>query len=387
MLDVVKKMRLAIPPALVAIVALLVCCAAQDVVEKDVQGLIKFIESKGGKIGYKLGKDCPTCPRGAIATKNYKKDDIIAEVPFTLSVKLGLAGEPAPEAAMELIRKRFHDPTFNKTHEWFWKTQPGLTEVFTPDVYTDEMVDMLDCPKLEKIVRSHLDYNQAVFQGEGGGRYAGKSLKTLLGGDFVSMEQFSWYCSLIVSRAFSFWTDGDLENDITRTYMFPGLDMINHGEGDDINCYRWEESELGVIRQIASKDIKKGEQLYQIYHADTLHRPDASLLVYGFVMENDPPLLAAVDLPSFHSDDPYKATPLNDDAYGPRGEWATGAEMGRLWDIKRSWKTTLEHDEKLLKEGADGGDWRKRTLLQFSVMRKRALVNTLKSLKETLGEL
>lgn len=347
--------------------------------------LFKWIENNGGKIGFELGKDCNTCPRGTLATQAYKEGDTIAEIPFKLAIPL--SGKYSCDQATELIRTRLQDPEHNKTYGFFWETQPDVDELLSSDMFSDEMLDMLQNPTLEGVVRSTRDYTEAVYAGTAGEEEEGEPLAVKLGAGCPSLQQFKWYTALITSRAFAFHYGNDEGHDVGKTYLFPALDLLNHAEPDAVNSRRWEYAEEGVVRQLATKDIKKGEQLYQIYHADTLHRPDASLLVYGFVMENDPPLLAAVDLPSFHSDDPYKATPLNDDAYGPRGEWATGAEMGRLWDIKRSWKTTLEHDEKLLKEGADGGDWRKRTLLQFSVMRKRALVNTLKSLKETLGEL
>lgn len=87
------------------------------------------------------------------------------------------------------------------------------------------------------------------------------------------------------------------------------------------------------MRVRALRAIKKGEevrsdmvtpivklhthcpQLTQLYHDELLHRPDMSLMVYGFVPDTDKPLLPASDLPTYDPASPYEHTAPSDNEY------------------------------------------------------------------------
>lgn len=56
-------------------------------------------------------------------------------------------------------------------------------------------------------------------------------------------------------------------------------------------------------------------QLTQLYHDELLHRPDMSLMVYGFVGDTDKPLLPASDLPTYDPASPYEHTAASDNEY------------------------------------------------------------------------
>lgn len=347
--------------------------------------LFKWIENNGGKIGFELGKDCNTCPRGTLATQAYKEGDTIAEIPFKLAIPL--SGKYSCDQATELIRTRLQDPEHNKTYGFFWETQPDVDELLSSDMFSDEMLDMLQNPTLEGVVRSTRDYTEAVYAGTAGEEEEGEPLAVKLGAGCPSLQQFKWYTALITSRAFAFHYGNDEGHDVGKTYLFPALDLLNHAEPDAVNSRRWEYAEEGVVRQLATKDIKKGEQLYHAYHESVLQRPDMSLVLYGFVPERSPPLLAASDLHDYDVENPYRETAPNDDAHLPGGELHTGMEFGRLLDIKRSWPTSLEEDEKLLKQ-VEASDWQRRAVLLYRVQRKKAVLHNLKLLRQSLeGEL
>jgi hypothetical protein len=57
-------------------------------------------------------------------------------------------------------------------------------------------------------------------------------------------------------------------------------------------------------------------QLTMTYTSGITHRPDLSLVIYGFVQHHTPPQLAAQDLPEFDPADPWKKTPFDSDDNG-----------------------------------------------------------------------
>lgn len=161
------------------------------------------------QVGFEIGKACKSCPRGVLATKDYKvgaaprpalappaccvlrppaaspccsrargpglpppaaspvdpsaavdawhnqcvhcaaqEGDLIAKVPLNCSIKFTKQTGFASEYAQELLKNMHKDPTFNKTYALFLATQPGPNETFTPEVYTDAHLEMLQHPEL-----------------------------------------------------------------------------------------------------------------------------------------------------------------------------------------------------------------------------------------------
>lgn len=134
----------------------------------------------------------------------------------------------------------------------------------------------------------------------------------------------------------------------------------------------------------ALRPIKKGEEVRFNYQPGVNHRPDMSLLVYGFFQKRKGnPLLCAVDLPTFTMAEQYAPTPESDDAfYGPEGRFNTEKELKRLQGLLSSTPTTLKQDEVLLK--GKFTDWRDKLLVEFRVERKKALAEAIKKIKKEL---
>lgn len=92
------------------------------------------------------------------------------------------------------------------------------------------------------------------------------------------------------------------------------------------------------MRVVATRAIAAGEELTVAYKAAGLHRPDASLFLYGFLpalavppgeAEAEQPLLCAVDLPTYRRGNPWRRTDTTDERYGG---WVDGG-AGCRWTV------------------------------------------------------
>ncbi|KAL4447370.1 hypothetical protein ABPG77_007403 [Micractinium sp. CCAP 211/92] len=144
---------------------------------------------------------------------------------------------------------------------------------------------------------------------------------------------------------------------------------------------------------LATRPIAAGEEITLQYKSRVLHRPDASLLLYGFLPpspDSGAPLLPAVDLPAFMAANPSKPSDTSDDRSVPTttASWAARlvmlAQYDRLSRALAAMPTSAEQDEALLAPGAEltggaGGSaagaaaWQRRVLVDFRLRRKRAL--------------
>lgn len=74
-----------------------------------------------------------------------------------------------------------------------------------------------------------------------------------------------------------------------------------------------------LLLLLATRPIAAGEELTLQYKAGVLHRPDASLLLYGFLPpspDDGIPLLPVVDLPSFMAANPFRPSVATDESSG-----------------------------------------------------------------------
>ena len=155
------------------------------------------------------------------------------------------------------------------------------------------------------------------------------------------------------------------------------------GNTSRLNAYQTTYKNALVLR--ALRPIKKGEEVRFNYQPGVNHRPDMSLLVYGFFQKRNTssPLLAAVDLPTFSMEEQYAPTPEDDSVfYGASGKFVTGAEVKRLTALLKAAPTTLKQDQALLDKNVT--DWRERLLIEFRVERKRALLGAIETINKEL---
>lgn len=343
--------------------------------------LARWVIAKGGKLkGCKVGQECPTCLRGVIATKDFKPGDIIMKVPFTAVLRLKDVDHPAfaAEYARDLLDAMHNDPAHNATWDLFWRAHPGPEGTFTPEVYTDEHMAMLQTPLLESLVAGQRAVTEQVYDGSYP-YYSYAHFNATVGEDRVSLDTFKYVASLLGSRYFGFFRDG--KTDHPSSHLVPMVDLINHS--DDPNAERSDDTVNVLVKAI--KSISKGQEITNSYQPGVIHRPDMSLYIYGFVIDREAPFLAAVDLPTYNSQDPFEQTPLVDDLYdAPGGKYVTTGELARLRGLLSSAGTTEEEDRAALDSG-DVTDWRIRSILTYRVMRKRALRLAIAKLEASLG--
>lgn len=80
---------------------------------------------------------------------------------------------------------------------------------------------------------------------------------------------------------------------------------------------------------LATRPIAAGEEITLQYKSRVLHRPDASLLLYGFLPpspDSGAPLLPAVDLPAFMAANPSRPSDTSDDRSGELPSAPVGSE-------------------------------------------------------------
>ncbi|GAB4820914.1 hypothetical protein N2152v2_007960 [Parachlorella kessleri] len=271
--------------------------------------LLDWLYLTGGKVDFNIVRPCAGCERGAFASKAFAPGDIIATVPFHSSLELG-SGTSA-EQAYRLLEELTLNSTLREGFKFFLKVLPGQGEVLLPEVYSDEEIRLLQTPRLVS------------------------SRKFLLGSE----------------------------------RLVPAIDMLNH-RGDPNTEY--DEVDGSVVLK-ATKAVAAGEELLIDYKPGVLHRPDASLFLYGFVQDHEHRLLCAMDLPTYLPFNPWRRTHLEDPTVSSATpSWAEKYEYKRLASLLASMPTTEEQDLALL-EGGSLDSWRQRLLVRFRLQRKRGL--------------
>lgn len=281
----------------------------------------------------------------------------------------------AAEQAHHLIQRMHADPEFNATWSTFWDVLPGPDSVLTPEVFTDHLLGMLQAPVLENLIRYHRTAFEQVYFGTYP-HYPHAPLNETVPESVASLDTFKWVAALLTSRT---WT-----GDALPTHMTPLLDFVNHDtEGN--NALREEEDGAVVLR--ATHPIKSGEAITTDYQGDVIHRPDMSLFVYGFVVMSDTPPLCSFDLPTFKGNASwFQQTPADDSFYDElESGHVTWQEHRRLGARLLEGSTTLAEDEELLANLGPATDWREQMVLQFRVLRKRALVGARQRIEAALS--
>jgi hypothetical protein len=168
----------------------------------------------------------------------------------------------------------------------------------------------------------------------------------------------------------------------------------NHADeghtNDEENAYQTVFNRAVQLR--AKRPIKKGEEIKFNYHPGVVHRPDMSLLAYGFFQKTRKtsaaliaPLLCSVDLPTFSPEKPYEPTPDNDDAfYGPEGSYNTVEEYQRLKKLLEEAPTTLQEDELARQVSLKALSQLEMLLIDFRIERKRGLIAAMEKIGKQL---
>lgn len=325
--------------------------------------------------GMAVGRECPTCLRGIVATKDFAYEDVIGRFPLVAMQIFPGTDKFSAEHALVWLDRMHNDPTFNASWHLFWEAHPDRDGVFAPDLYTDQQIEMLQTPELEALVLGHRTLAEQVFNGTYG---EGKPVPELL--PAVDMATFKHVAALIHSRSFGVSPEG---SNTTQSALIPIMDLLNH---DDEPNTRWYTDHEALVLT-ALHTIKAGEALTHNYITGVIHRPDMSMFFFGFVTQREEPFLAASDLPGYDADNPYATSPLDDSIYDdPYGEHCTTEEYERLSARLEDMPTSEEQDQHVLDSGMVT-DWRLQTILQYRIARKRALRHTLEKIAGHLGGL
>lgn len=297
----------------------------------------------------------------------------------------------------------YTDPGFNKTYGLFWSTQPSPEDVLSAEVFTDLHMSELQSEFSREHAYEMREHTLKYYNGtiddnddedppepktpppggvdqDGEERPKYKHINDVIAPHSITPDTFLYVSSLIVTREFTFDPHG-----IDGDFMYPSIDMLNDCLHGHCNVERTNDDDFA--RLIAVKDIKKGDELRHTYQSDVTHRPDMSLLVYGFTMPSDPPLMAAQDLPDFDYHDPFQETEYKDDEYMPESRDEQLDEVERCEDILDGFLTTAEEDEAILKSGKWDGDWKIQEVIKSRLARKKALMYRIKMLTDNLSEL
>jgi SET domain len=234
------------------------------------------------QVKYAIGRECPTCLRGVVATKNIKKGERIISVPLSLAILLPRINRRAfsAEYAHGLLLKFKTDPIFNKTHSLFWSTQPKPEEILSADTFPDHLVDDLQTPNLAYLIRSQRQVGINVYYGKTRWAKYTPIPELLTGEDAISLEYFLYISAVIGTRDFALSESSVTDNaDGPAFWLIPVADMVNHE--DDANSRR---SDNGThVEMYALRDIKKGDAVTNNYQTNVLDRNDMCLHIYGTI--------------------------------------------------------------------------------------------------------
>jgi len=361
-----------------------------------VEGLLNWLRSHGGMAHLEVGAVCDGCMRGTLATKDFKTGDVIARVPGHLVVEIGPRSQDVQMGSAQWAIEMARNASYAKAFAPFLDTLPTVGEVLSPELFTPAMLDALQSDELAKIVQERIDFTELTYdvhltpnESAVGAR---QPAATILPN--ITLDEYKHLVAAVTTRMYG-WPSRK-HQDAPYVQLLPVFDMANcadPGMNEDSptgsNAGVTYPKEDGTFEMTAKRPIKKGEEVTNNYGNDYLHRPDMTLLVYGFVPLRDPPIMSTCDLPTgfgdvLHPQLGYPQTPRHDPDYGnPAGNYTTSAELTRLAAIISAFPTTLEQDVELLK---DEEDWKMANVLRWRVGRKRAVLGATALLANTLLE-
>ena len=232
------------------------------------------------QVKYEIGRECPTCLRGAIATEDISKDQLLISVPLSLGILLPRIERRAfaSEYAHGLILKFKTDPIFNKTHSLFWSTQPKAEEILSADVFPNHLIKKLQTPELERLITSQRQVATNVYYGRTRWADYAPIPDILTGENAVSLPEFLYVSGIVGTRDFAL-TDESVDDDVESTpfWLIPVADMVNHADAPNAR-----RSDNGThVFMHALRCIKKGEAVTNDYQTNVLDRNDMALHIYG----------------------------------------------------------------------------------------------------------
>ena len=289
----------------------------------------------------------------------------------------------------------YTNTSFNETYGPYLATLPTDTELFTPEMWLPDQVKLLQTPPLETLIEYARRSTEEIYYGNFS-EHSYSPITELLGGkNDVDLKTFKWASAVLASRylAAPFIGSGGEEEEVPTRILAPLLDFANHadeahGSINTDNAYQTVFD--GAVQLRAKHYIKKGEEIKFNYQPGVVHRPDMSLLAYGFfqkaaVDSGRSTLLCSVDLPTFSLQAPYTPTPGSDDRfYGPKGTYNTEEEYQRLKNLLESAPTSLKEDELALKVSRNALSELEKIIIEFRIKRKRGLIEAMEKIKKEL---
>jgi len=273
--------------------------------------------------------------RGVYASKSFKNNEIICQIPSDCALALSnpdLGGVDAPTVAhcgRNFLDMYTNHPTASKTWAPYLNSLPSLDSAHfdaTPDFFTDEEIEAMELPWSKKQVEQRL-----------------VDIAELCAKDDISFEDLQFATWLVSSRALEISVgeqeDSDVASDLGASdgnvksirVMLPFLDMINHSS-DNANC------EMHLI------DPEKDEAWFAIRTKRPIKKGKQITISYGTGVETSPALLHNYGfVPSGNRFDKLMVKTKGDDVI----------------DSLEGWTTSLEEDESLLKNPDLSGNMKK----------------------------
>ncbi|KAK9918262.1 hypothetical protein WJX75_002675 [Coccomyxa subellipsoidea] len=340
--------------------------------------LIDWVVVNGGTAGVRVGNVNGKGLRGVIAKKAFKEGDTIISIPDRLAVGLASHEYTAAELTFALLRLRSVHPEWWDFMTPYWDSLPREGEVLREQSFPEELLDLLQDDALAAEARKEREFAEGLYYGTVNRGYEQGSLAEEMPNLNMSLQEFKHLSSIIGSYTFAFPRKAG-EKSMIR-YMLPLMDKMNHASPEAATAYVRRDHTNAEFLVVAIKDIQMGEEVRFTYNLSLL-RNDASLFKYGFVQQQDPPRLCAVDLPGGYLGGILEGPPWE---YYAGGRLTTRAEQLRLSAILAKFPTAAEEDELILQRQREITGWA-RTFIEFRMLRKRALQHAIDFLNQTLS--
>lgn len=273
--------------------------------------LFNWVTVHGGQLNVRLGRNAAGI-RGLFATKAMKKGDKIMSIPSSIVLNIGGPRDSFAVPVLFLLREM---KTPNSRFRPYFDSFPSPSEVMDWYNFPSSYIPMLQSSKLEEQVSAYHRALKTLLTGALDDKLE-FTLKEMVGDMAVTLEDLQYVASLSATR----YLNMEPRN---RLLMIPVFDLANHYT----NCTHWTQyPEAKNVEFIAGEAVPEGAEVCYGYGELRL---DDALLRYGFLLPDEPPVLAAVDHHAFNGSE----VPFEQDFSDSADRLHVEAELSRLQSL------------------------------------------------------
>lgn len=197
--------------------------------------------------------------RGVVAMKDFKKGDIILQIPYEMALNLGSESSDPTLPAVKLLNTIFYPGDDDRLkQDAYLKMLPefmGSDCLGSTDFFSKEALDELQFP----IVKDEtIDRRENAIR-----RFEKEEFSSYDDNNKITLEHFQWAVWLVTSRVLTVQGSQDTPG-VAYRLMIPFIDMCNH-DRKSTHILSGRAVPGGTLKVIAGSPVKKGDQVNICY--------------------------------------------------------------------------------------------------------------------------